>query len=493
MEELSQKGGFFVELKTYLYIGLGLYTLFVIYVGFIGAKKIKGLSDFAVASESMGPISLGLAFAASFFSAATFLGYVGFSYAWGASALWIYLAIFTGSTLGFICIAKGVRSSNYTIRALSLPDWLGEMYKSDALRALVSVIILIQLFYIAGQLSAGGTLLSGLLGISYPAAVIAVTVVTILYVTLGGLFADVYTSIGQTCLMMLAGVIVFLSGFVFFSGGLGEVSEILARENPNLITVLNPDSLHMYSFAVVFGVILIEFAFSGQPQLLTKILALKDPKDMKKMIWTWVVAAFCCMLVMFGGLYMHALDPNLPKPDYAVVEYVRLYFHPVISTLLAVSIVAALMSTACGLLLVITTCIANDLFLKTLVRRKIIDLPQERAEKIAFFMTKILPAVFGAIAVMMALNPPKFMGVMVWIGISGVASATLAPMLIAILWPSRTNAAAAISGAVVGEVVYIVLYLVTGIEKSVMAAGAWGLIASFIVMWLMTSGKKSAA
>ncbi len=113
---------------------------------FIGSKKIKGLSDFAVASESMGPISLGLAFAASFFSAATFLGYVGYAYAWGASALWIFLAIFGGSTLGFIVIAKGVRDSNTKIKALSLPDWLGEMYKSDFLRALVSIIVMIQMF-----------------------------------------------------------------------------------------------------------------------------------------------------------------------------------------------------------------------------------------------------------------------------------------------------------------------------------------------------------
>lgn len=72
-----------MDLKTCLYVGFALYTIFVIYVGFIGSKKIKGLSDFAVASESMGPISLGLAFAASFFSAATFLGYVGYAYAWG--------------------------------------------------------------------------------------------------------------------------------------------------------------------------------------------------------------------------------------------------------------------------------------------------------------------------------------------------------------------------------------------------------------------------
>ena len=145
-----------MDLKTCLYVGFALYTIFVIYVGFIGSKKIKGLSDFAVASESMGPISLGLAFAASFFSAATFLGYVGYAYAWGASALWIFLAIFGGSTLGFIVIAKGVRDSNTKIKALSLPDWLGEMYKSDFLRALVSIIVMIQMFYVAGQLSAGG-------------------------------------------------------------------------------------------------------------------------------------------------------------------------------------------------------------------------------------------------------------------------------------------------------------------------------------------------
>ena len=83
-----------MDLKTCLYVGFALYTIFVIYVGFIGSKKIKGLSDFAVASESMGPISLGLAFAASFFSAATFLGYVGYAYAWGASALWIFFSYF---------------------------------------------------------------------------------------------------------------------------------------------------------------------------------------------------------------------------------------------------------------------------------------------------------------------------------------------------------------------------------------------------------------
>lgn len=50
------------------------------------------------------------------------------------------------------------------------------------------------------------------------------------------------------------------------------------------ITVTNLDSLHMYGYAAIFRVLFIEFAFAGQPQLLNKIMALKNPKDMSKMI-----------------------------------------------------------------------------------------------------------------------------------------------------------------------------------------------------------------
>lgn len=476
-----------MNFETYLYIGFTIYLFFVIYVGFIGSKRIKELSDFSVAGEALGPIPVGLAFTATFFSAATFLGYVGYAYAWGQTALWIFVAIFGGSTFGLILIAKGVRERNVEIKALSLPDWLGTIYNSDVLRALVSLIIMIQVFYVGGQFSAGGTLLNGLIGIDYKLATIIIAAVTVTYVTLGGLFADVYTSIGQTMLMMLTGVIVFLSGFLFFKGGLTEVSSILAQENPHFITLTNPNALHMYAWSAVFGVILVEFAFSGQPQLLTKILALKDPKDMKKMIWTWIVAAFLCMLVIFGGLYMRAIDPTIQAADYAVVEYVKRFFHPIVSTILAVSIVAALMSTACGLLLLMTTCIANDLYLKIFVKNKLVNVAEENARKVALTMTKILPTIFGIICVWLALNPPAFMGVMVWIGISGVASATLAPMLFALLWPKRVNATAAIIGLIAGEGTYMILYMITKIEKSVMAAGAWGVVASFIAMWIASS------
>ena len=455
-----------MSLNTWMICGLALYVCFVIYVGFLGAKKIKGLSDFAVAGESMGPIPLGLAFAASFFSAATFMGYVGFCYAWGSTGMWIFLAIFCASTLGFILLAKGVRNSNVELKSISMADWLAKRYNSDVLRGLCSIVFIIQIFYIAGQFSAGGSLLSGMIdGLDYTTAIIGVAIITVLYVTVGGLFADVYTSIGQMCLMIFAGVFVFVSGLMLFKGGL-------------------------YSYATIFGVMFIEFAFAGQPQLLNKIMALKNPKDMSKMIWTWIFASFCCLLVMFGGLYMRAINPSLKVADNAVIEYVKL-FHPVISTILSVAIVAALMSTACGLILVITTCISNDLFLKTLVKHGIINMEEEKAERFAYGLTKILPAIIGAISLYLVFNPPPFMGVMVWIGISGVSAATLAPLIFALFLPKIANSKAAIIGAIVGEGVYFYLYLIAHIERSVMAAGAWGVLVSFVVMFVLGSLWKS--
>jgi Na+/proline symporter len=77
------------------------------------------------------------------------------------------------------------------------------------------------------------------------------------------------------------------------------------------------------------------------------------------------------------------------------------------------------------------------------------------------------------------------MGVMVWIGISAVSSATLAPLVCALLTPRLVNAKAAIVGALVGEGVYVNMYLISKKERSVMAAGAWGVIASFIALYVV--------
>ena len=73
-----------------------------------------------------------------------------------------------------------------------------------------------------------------------------------------------------------------------FSGGLTELSQRLAEQDRNLIAMTNPNSTHFHSWYAVVAVFFIDFVFAGQPQLVNKIMALKNPKDMKKMILTWM-------------------------------------------------------------------------------------------------------------------------------------------------------------------------------------------------------------
>ena len=120
-------------------------------------------------------------------------------------------------------------------------------------------------------------------------------------------------------------------------------------------------------------------------------------------------------------------------------------------------------------MLVVSTCISNDFFLKTLVAHNVIKIEKTKAEKIAYIIAKIMPAILGLVSIYLIYNPPSFMGVMVWIGISAVSSATLAPLVCALLTPRLVNSKAAIAGAIVGEAVYVYTYLIAKIERSVMA------------------------
>src|SRR5690625_2638770 len=107
-----------------MWIGLVIFLALIAVLSYIGAKKTKTIADFSIAGASLGPGVLGLAYAATFFSASTFIGYTGWAYEWGFSSLWIFLTLIAASPLGLIVIAKRARAMNITQKSLSLPDWL---------------------------------------------------------------------------------------------------------------------------------------------------------------------------------------------------------------------------------------------------------------------------------------------------------------------------------------------------------------------------------
>jgi sodium/pantothenate symporter len=475
------------ELQIWMTGGLLLFLALMAWLGWLGYKQTHTVADFAIAGARIGPVTLGLAFAATFFSAATFVGYTGWAYGWGLSSLWIVLTLILASPLGLIVVAKRVRATNSHQKSLSLPDWLGDRYGSEFVRVFVAMATLFNLFYIGAQLSAGALIFEQLLDLPYLVGLGAIAFIVTLYTVGGGSFADIYTDAAQAVLMIIVGVLVLVSGFwVFdkgFTGIMQEVTTTLEAQGPEMVAVVNPDSGIFYSIPAIIGAFVIQFAFSSQPQLFNKVLALRDPKDMAKMIVTYVLCAIAFLSVVFGGFYAAVVAPGLEVSDEAIFAYAQVAFPVALVALLGVTVMAAAMSTSDGIFVVISTSVANDIYRKFLVGKGLMGKGLTEAEVDARTLTisRWVTVLTGVAATVLVINPPAFIGSFIWIGISGVASATLGPILVALFAPRLARTRAAVASSVGGLGSYLVINAI-GFERSTMASGAWAVLIGLAIM-----------
>lgn len=475
------------ELQIWMTIGLVLFLALMAWLGWLGYKQTHTVADFAIAGARIGPVTLGLAFAATFFSAATFVGYTGWAYGWGLSSLWIVLTLILASPLGLIVVAKRVRATNSHQKSLSLPDWLGDRYGSEFVRVFVALATLFNLFYIGAQLSAGALIFEQLLDLPYLVGLVAIAFIVTLYTVGGGSFADIYTDAAQAVLMIIVGLMVLVSGFwVFdkgFTGIMREVTTALEQRGPEMVAVVNPDSGIFYSVPAIIGAFIIQFAFSSQPQLFNKVLALRDPKDMATMIVTYVLCAIAFLSVVFGGFYAVVVAPGLDAPDKAIFAYAQVAFPVVLVALLGVTVMAAAMSTSDGIFVVISTSVANDIYRKFLVGKGVLGkgLSEQQVDARTLSISRWVTVLTGIVASALVINPPEFIGSFIWIGISGVASATLGPILVALFLPRLARTKAAIASSVGGLVSYLVINAI-GFEPSTMASGAWAVLIGLVIM-----------
>src|SRR5699024_20165 len=123
--------------------------------------------------------------------------------------------------------------------------------------------------------------------------------------------------------------------------------------------------------------------------------------------------------------------------DLALIEYITWGLPAILAAFVAVVILAAALSTTDGLFVVMSTVFANDIFKKVLVKRGIIKVKEENVDKIALQISRYAVLGVGVAASLLVLNPPAFMGDLMWLGISGVSAGTIVPILLSIFGKSR--------------------------------------------------------
>ena len=202
-------------------------AVLLVYFGvmiFIGVKtraSANSVSGFVLGGRTVGPWLSAFAYGTSYFSAVIFIGYAGqFGWNYGIAATWIGIGnAVIGSLLAWAALGRRTRILTRKLDSATMPDYFGKRFGDSKLKIAASVIVFVFLIPYTASLYKGlGSLFSDAFGVPYFVCIIAMAVVTAIYVLIGGYMATVWNDFVQG-IIMLAGIVVIIIAVVMNFGG----------------------------------------------------------------------------------------------------------------------------------------------------------------------------------------------------------------------------------------------------------------------------------
>ncbi|MCH8255278.1 MAG: sodium/proline symporter, partial [Gemmatimonadetes bacterium] len=174
------------------------YTAVLAQHALAGRRQTKGLADYYVGGRSMGGIALGISFFATYSSTNSFIGFAGQTYSYGLPWLLFVPIITIFCIVSWRWVAPRLRQVTASLDSVTIPDFIGFRFGSDAARFSAGlIIVLASLLYMTAVFKGAGTLLATFLGIPYWGAIALVLVIVMLYTAVGGFISVVRTDVIQ--------------------------------------------------------------------------------------------------------------------------------------------------------------------------------------------------------------------------------------------------------------------------------------------------------
>lgn len=471
-----------MDLTAWSWLFLLAYIGLMLVFGIVGSRRVSGADDFAVARRGYGPVLLALAFASTAASGATFLGLPGLTYSYGVSTIWLAFLYPIGIYFGVLICQRTIADGGNAAGARSIPEYLGERYQSEALRVSAAVFSLMLLFYLAGQLVAGLVMFEIMLGIPQPVALAITTFVLLAYVTVGGAHADILTDGAQGFLMVLlalAIIILFLLGVG--SGGLGAMLDNLRGQDTQLLDFFNPEVAITASYWSMFALVVAHIPLGLLPHIGNKIWALKDEKSRNR----FLILAFTFGIILpgiaLGGAMARAVLGDTLVGSGANTALPALFieiFPTWLAALLGVGVLAAVMSTADGLVISTSQVFANDIYRRSIAPRfhkQLTDNALDRNVLIISRVVTVLVLVGSAILAWFVMDMNVVL--LIWAGVGGFIAALAGPLVLGSVWQGVSRIGALV-GFWTGAIIFILIHaqLVSGLwlaGTSLEAAGEW--------------------
>ena len=510
-----------VQLLTYLFVGLS----FALYIGIAIWSRAASTREFYVAGGHVHPVANGMATAADWMSAASFISMAGIIAFMGYDGT-VYLLGWTG---GYVLLALLLAPYLRKFGEFTVPDFIGTRYYSNTARVVAVVsLIVISFTYVAGQMRGVGIVFSHFLGVEIELGVVIGMAVVFMYAVLGGMKGITYTQVAQYCVLIFAYLVpaIFISmlitGIPIPQIGLGAAVNdgsgvsVLARLDATLVELgFGPYTQGSKSTIDVFAITMaLMIGTAGLPHVIVRFFTVPKVSDARKsagyallfiaLLYTTAPAVGAFARLNFvetvhgtgyadvagwfksweyvgligwldknedGAIQYAPGAPFEGKPEFDGVRgpdgqrlirnaptgnanevYVDrdimvlanpeiAALPPWVIALVAAGGLAAALSTAAGLLLVISTSVSHDLIKKTMARGI-----SDRQE---LLYARIAAALAIAVAGYLGINPPGFVAQVVAFAF-GLAAASLFPAILLGIFSKRMNREGAIAGMVVG-------------------------------------------
>lgn len=482
-----------VQTWTYLLVGI----TFALYIGIAIWSRAGSTKEFYVAGGGVSPLANGMATAADWMSAASFISMAGLISFMGFDGS-VYLMGWTG---GYVLLALLLAPYLRKFGKFTVPDFIGERYYSKTAR-IVAVLcaLLVSFTYVAGQMRGVGVVFSRFLEVDINTGVIIGMIIVLFYAVLGGMKGITYTQVAQYCVLIFA----FMVPAIFISiqmtgnpipqlgmGTKGADGVYLLEKLNGLSTQLGfaeytkgtKSTLDVFAITAALMV-----GTAGLPHVIVRFFTVKRVRDARKsaglallfiaILYTTAPAVavfartnlintvsnqpYATMPAWFSnwektgllkfedkngdGLIQYVAPPEINElivdRDIMVLANPEIANLPAwVIALVAAGSLAAALSTAAGLLLVISASVSHDL-IKNIFNPKITEKQELITARLSAVGAVIVAGYFG-------INPPGFVAAVVALAF-GLAAASIFPAIIMGIFYKKMNKEGAITGMIVG-------------------------------------------
>ena len=489
-----------MDLQIWIWTLVGI--TFAMYIGIAIWSRAGSTKEFYVAGGGVSPLANGLATAADWMSAASFISMAGLISFNGYDGS-VYLMGWTG---GYVLLALLLAPYLRKFGKFTVPDFIGDRYYSNVARTVaVFCALLISFTYVAGQMRGVGLVFSRYLEVDINTGVIIGMVIVLFYAVLGGMKGITYTQVAQYCVLIFAFMVpaIFISiqmtGHAIPQIGFGSAG----ADGVYLLDKL--DGLHRElgfseytsgsksTLDVFFITAALMVGTAGLPHVIVRFFTVKKVSDARKsagwaLLFIMILYTTAPAIAVFArtnmietvsnkeydnlpdwfttweetgllsfndknndGLVQYVADPEVN--ELTIDKDIMVLANPEIANLpnwvialVAAGALAAALSTAAGLLLVISASVSHDL-IKKMIKPDI----SEKGELIAARLSAVVAV---GVAGYFGINPPDFVAATVALAF-GLAAASFFPAIVLGIFYKRMNKEGAIAGMVIGIVLML--------------------------------------